>query len=73
MSGIVVLTEAERRRFALWLQQQAESARAIARQVASMPGSAAMGVLSKRFESEGAAMLIVASKLLATEDDSIRD
>lgn len=68
MSESMLLSDAERDRFASWLERNADSARAIFRQLENLPHAAPLATSLKQ---EIAASLIIAKKLRETESMSI--
>jgi len=66
----LLLSEAERDRFADWLEHEARTATGLAEQ-AAMLGGAMMNVTVRRLRDEAAASLLIARKLRATRSDSI--
>ena len=65
---MINLTQQERDKFALWLEQEAESDKIMLEQIKKLPGQAKFGV---RFEQRIMAYLIVSALLKSTEDFSI--
>jgi hypothetical protein len=70
MSESLLLTAAERNRFASWLENEAEAARLMIEQMKTFPKTTA-SVLIMREELERSAALILARKLRSIEDQSI--
>lgn len=68
MSNIITLSQAERDKFASWLEQDAEMSRGIIRKMEELPGSE---LLTGRFKLELAAFLVVAAKLRSIEEMTI--
>lgn len=71
MSGLL-LTKAERDRFAEWLEREAQSDKALSRQIQGFPtGKTINDELAKRYNVHAAACLIVAQRLRETIDEKI--
>ena len=70
MSDSLLLTAAERNRFASWLENEAKTAEKMIEQMKKLPESIAT-VLIMREELERSAALILARKLRSIEDQSI--
>jgi len=63
------LTAAERDRFATWLEQEAVVAKGLIEQMEKLGPMAS--ILATRTKAEGAACLLIARRLRATEAESI--
>lgn len=68
---MVNLTDAEREKFALYLEQDAASNRAMAAQMEKMDPTGTMGMIATKYKNEAAAAMIVAAKLRSIETDSV--
>lgn len=68
---MVNLTDQEREKFALYLEQDAASNRAMAAQMEKMDPTGTMGMLATKYKNEAAAAMIVAAKLRSIETDTV--
>jgi len=68
---VINLTDQEREKFALYLEQDAASNRALAEQMQKMDTTGTMGALASKYKNEAAAAMIVAAKLRSIESDSV--
>lgn len=68
---MINLTDQEREKFALYLEQDAASNSAMAEQMKKMDPAGAMGMLAKKYKAEAAAAMIVAAKLRSIEVDTV--
>lgn len=68
---MINLTDAERQKFAAYLEQDAASGRAMADQVAKLGGGGPMEAMAKKLRAEAAAAQIVAAKLRSIEASTI--
>ena len=67
--AVITLSATERRKFASWLEQDAESNKLLIEQLAKLgPGG---DLMAPRMKTEMAAALIIAGKLRGIEDASI--
>ena len=66
------LTDAERQKFVLYLEQDAASNRALAAQMEKMDPTGTMGMLATKYKNEAAAAMIIAAKLRSIETSEIK-
>ena len=69
---MVNLTDAEREKFALYLEQDAASNSALAAQMEKMDPTGTMGMLATKYKNEAAAARIIAAKLRSIETSEVR-
>ena len=68
---MINLTDQEREKFALYLEQDAASNRAMAAQMEKMDPTGTMGMLATKYKNEATAAMIVAAKLRSIETDTV--